>query len=65
MIDGVGVEGMDKAEIVCQPGKLGKQFAHPNPALSLLGELERSWRHKLLLAPGHRSNTLPLADGLG
>ena len=65
MIDGVGIEGMDQAKIVRQPGGVREQFTHPNPALALPGELKSRWRYKLLLASSHRGDTLPLADGLG
>ena len=65
MIDGVGIEGMNEAQVVRHAGKVREQFAHPDAALSLLGELEGRGRDQLLLPPGHRGNTLSLADGFG
>ena len=65
MIDGVGIEGMNEAQVVGRCGKVREQFAHPNPALSLLGELESRWGNKLLLSPGHRGDALTLANGFG
>ena len=65
MVDGVGVEGVNQAQVVSDGGEVRQQLVQPDPALALAGELEHRGGDELLAAAGHRGHPLSLAHRLG
>jgi hypothetical protein len=66
VIDRLGIHRTNHAQVVGDLGHVGQQFAHPHPALAVLGKSEDGGCHgKLRLSGSHRRQSLTLADGLG
>ena len=66
MVDRLGVQRLDEAEVVGDRGGVRQQFADPRAALAVLLELELARRDReRLLRRGHAGEPLPLADRIG
>src|ERR1700734_387899 len=66
MIDGVGIHGFDDGEVVHHARRVGQQFAHPSPGLSMLPKRPVGWCYwEMRLTGSHASQLLVAANGIG
>ena len=66
VIDGLGVDSLDDANLIHNPADVRQQFAHPGAGFAILPELVDGLHHRQRLLPrSHGGDALAHPDGIG